>query len=74
MSKTPDRSERRKQRLEIVYRAIDEMTPDPANARQHSKKQILKPPSALTARCTTSVWIGAISRSCWPPAEKPMAS
>src|ERR1700731_2926199 len=42
MSKTPDRSERRKQRLEIVYRAIDEMTPDPANARQHSKKQILK--------------------------------
>src|SRR6202023_1988868 len=42
MSKTPDRSERRKQRLGIVYRAIDEMTPDPANARQHSKKQILK--------------------------------
>jgi ParB-like chromosome segregation protein Spo0J len=42
MSKTPDRSKRRKQRLEIVYRAIDEMTPDPANARQHSKKQILK--------------------------------
>jgi hypothetical protein len=42
MSKTPDRSERRKERLEIVYRAIDEMTPDPANSRQHSKKQILK--------------------------------
>jgi 16S rRNA G966 N2-methylase RsmD len=42
MSKTPYRSERRKQRLEIVYRAIDEMKPDPANARQHSKKQILK--------------------------------
>jgi DNA modification methylase len=42
MSKTPDRSERRKQRLEIVYRTIDDMKPDPANARQHSKKQILK--------------------------------
>jgi DNA modification methylase len=42
MSKTPDRSARCKQRLEIVYRAIDEMKPHPANARQHSKKQILK--------------------------------
>ena len=42
MSKTSDRSERRKQRLEIVYRTIDDMKPDPANARQHSKKQILK--------------------------------
>jgi DNA modification methylase len=42
MSKTPDRSARRKQRLEIVYRAIDEMKPDPANARQHSETQILK--------------------------------
>jgi DNA modification methylase len=42
MSKTPDRSERRKQHLEIVYRAIDEMKPDPANARHHSKKQIRK--------------------------------
>ena len=40
MSKTSDRSERRKQRLEIVYRAIDEIKPDPANARQHSRKQI----------------------------------
>jgi DNA modification methylase len=42
MSKTPDWSARRKQRLEIVYRAIDEMKPDPANARQHSKEQIRK--------------------------------
>ena len=42
MSKTPYRSERRKQRLEIVYRAIDELKPDPANARQHSKSQIRK--------------------------------
>jgi hypothetical protein len=40
MSKTSDRSERRKQRLEIVYRAIEEIKPDPANARQHSRKQI----------------------------------
>jgi DNA modification methylase len=40
MSKTSDRSERRKQRLEIVYRAIDGIKPDPANARQHSRKQI----------------------------------
>src|SRR5580704_5043200 len=42
MSKTPDRSERRKQRLEVVYRAIDELKPDPANARQHSHAQIRK--------------------------------
>jgi ParB-like chromosome segregation protein Spo0J len=42
MSKTLDRSERRKQRLEIVYRPIGEMKPDPANARQHSKQQVRK--------------------------------
>src|SRR6202023_608167 len=42
MSKTPERSEPRTERREIVYPAIDEMTPDPANSRQHSKKQILK--------------------------------
>src|SRR5712675_150872 len=42
MSKTPDRSERRKERLEIVYRSIGEMKPDPANARRHGKKQIVK--------------------------------
>jgi ParB-like chromosome segregation protein Spo0J len=32
------------------------------------------PHSALTARCTTSAWIGAMPRSCWPPAEVSMAS
>ena len=42
MSKMPSRSERRKPRLEIVHRAVDEMKPDPANARQHSKAQIRK--------------------------------
>jgi hypothetical protein len=42
MSKTPDRSERRKQRLEVVYRATGELKPDPANARQHSHAQIRK--------------------------------
>jgi DNA modification methylase len=42
MSKTRDPGEHRKQRLEIVYRAIDELKPDLANARQHSKKQIRK--------------------------------
>jgi DNA modification methylase len=47
MSKTSDRSERRKQRLEIVYRAIDEIKPDPANARQHSRKQIRQLASSI---------------------------
>ena len=42
MSKMPDRSVRRKQRLEVVYRTIDEIKPDPANARRHSGKQIRK--------------------------------
>ena len=42
MSKIPDRSDRRKQRLEVVYRTIDEIKPDPANARRHSGKQIRK--------------------------------
>src|ERR1700724_1154448 len=41
MNKTLYHNERRK-RLEIVYRPIGEMKPDAANARQHSKKQILK--------------------------------
>ena len=27
-------------RMLIVYRAIDQLTPDPANPRRHSKKQI----------------------------------
>jgi DNA modification methylase len=35
-------SEFRKQRLEIVYRAIDELKPDLANARLHSKEQTRK--------------------------------
>ena len=39
MSKMP---EFRKQRLEIVYRPIDELKPDLANARLHSKEQIRK--------------------------------
>ena len=47
MSKTSDRSERRKQRLEIVYRAIEEIKPDPANARQHSRKQIRQLASSI---------------------------
>ena len=42
MSKMPDRSHRRKQRLEVVYRTIDKIKPDPANARRHSGKQIRK--------------------------------
>jgi hypothetical protein len=42
MNKTLYHDERRKRRLEIVYRPIGEMKPDAANARQHSKKQILK--------------------------------
>jgi DNA modification methylase len=42
MSKMPDRGDRRKQRLEVVYRTIDEIKPDPANARRHSGKQIRK--------------------------------
>jgi len=42
MSKMPDRSVRRKQRLEVIYRMIDEIKPDPANARRHSGKQIRK--------------------------------
>ena len=41
MNKTLYHNERR-ERLEIVYRPIGEMKPDAANARQHSKKQILK--------------------------------
>jgi DNA modification methylase len=42
MNKTLNQSGRRKRRLEVVYRPIGEMKPDPANARQHSKQQILK--------------------------------
>jgi DNA modification methylase len=42
MIKTSYQSGHRKQRLEIVYRSIGEMKPDPANARRHGKKQIVK--------------------------------
>jgi ParB-like chromosome segregation protein Spo0J len=42
MISTLDRSDRRKQRLDIVYRPIDEIRPDPANPRLHSKNQIRK--------------------------------
>src|ERR1700730_12587112 len=60
MSKTPDRSERRKHRLEIVYRAIDERTPDPAIARQHSRKQLLKLANAIeTSGSTVPVLVDA---------------
>jgi uncharacterized protein YciW len=36
----PDASEGRNHRLEIVYRRIDDLTPDPKNPRRHSRKQI----------------------------------
>jgi DNA modification methylase len=39
MSKIPEFCN---QRLEIVYRAIDDLKPNPANPRQHNKKQICK--------------------------------
>ena len=39
MSRMPESC---KHRLEIVYRAIDDLKPNPANPRQHSKKQIRK--------------------------------
>jgi DNA modification methylase len=42
MSSSLDRSAGRKQRLEIVYRPIDEIKSDPANPRLHSKNQIRK--------------------------------
>jgi DNA modification methylase len=36
----PDTAERRKHRLELVYRPIDELKPDPRNPRHHGRKQI----------------------------------
>jgi DNA modification methylase len=36
----PDATERRKHRLQIVYRQIDQLKPDPRNPRHHSRKQI----------------------------------
>ena len=35
--------------LEILYRSIDELKPDPANPRQHSKKQIRQIGDSLKA-------------------------
>src|SRR5205085_8611430 len=42
MNETRNRSGRHKRRLDIVYRYISEIKPNPANARQHSEKQLLK--------------------------------
>ena len=42
MDATRNRNGRRKQRFGIVYRYIGEIKPDPANARQHSEKQLRK--------------------------------
>ena len=36
-------------RMSIVYRAIDQLTPDPANPRRHSKKQIRQIANSLNA-------------------------
>jgi DNA modification methylase len=36
-------------RMSIVYRAIDQLTPDPANPRRHSKKQIRQIANSLKA-------------------------
>src|SRR6266851_661327 len=36
----PGATERRKHRLQIVYRQIDQLKPDPRNPRHHSRKQI----------------------------------
>ena len=42
MISTLDLSDGRKQRLDIVYRPIDDIKSDPANPRLHSKSQIRK--------------------------------
>src|SRR6201997_4657334 len=36
-------------RMSIVYRAIDQLTPDPANPRRHSKKQIRQIANSIEA-------------------------
>ena len=36
----PDTMEGRKHRLEILYRRIEELKPDPRNPRHHSRKQV----------------------------------
>jgi len=40
MTKPLDQGPRLSRRLDIVYRPIGELTPHPANARQHSTKQV----------------------------------
>jgi len=59
MSKMPDRSVRRKQRLEVVYRTIDEIKPNLANARRHSGKQIRKLADSMTFGFNVPVLVDA---------------
>jgi DNA modification methylase len=40
MSKTPVRNPSVMRQLQVVYRPVSELKPDPANARRHSKKQV----------------------------------
>jgi DNA modification methylase len=42
MDKASNQSGGGKRRLEIVYRPVGELKPDPANARRHGKKQVIK--------------------------------
>lgn len=42
MEEAINQSRPRRQRLEIVYRHVRDLKPDPANARRHSKRQIMK--------------------------------
>jgi DNA modification methylase len=40
LANPPDTTHGRKRRLEVVYRRIEELKPDPRNPRHHSRKQI----------------------------------
>src|SRR5428012_17354 len=40
LANPPDTTHGRKRRLEVVYRRIEEIKPDPRNPRHHSRKQI----------------------------------
>jgi len=42
MGEASNQSGRRQRRLEIVYRDLRQLKPDPANPRRHSKRQIIK--------------------------------
>lgn len=42
MDESTNYTRHRKQRLEIVYRHVRDLKPHPANARRHSKRQIMK--------------------------------